>query len=302
MTARLLIVEDEPEMAKLIGAILSPQGYRCTLTGGAREARSALARQSFELVLSDINMPDGSGIDLAREIARDYPDTAVILVSAINDMTAAAIESGISGYVLKPFDLHQLRISVANALRRRELELKSRAHEAHLEQTVAERTAELKRLNATLREREAQLRQRVEEFEELNIALNALLKKRERDKAEMEEKIVLNIRQSVMPYLEKIRKGRLDEDQRACLKGLEDQLRELTAPLLSNLRSVSQSLTPAELEVAQMIKQGRRTKEIAELLHLSRNTVMTHRFNIRNKLKLLHSKTNLRSFLQSLDS
>lgn len=289
-------------MRSLIRAILEPEGYRCTLAEGMREARAALNRQPFDLVVSDIHMPDGSGIDLLPEIARDFPETAVIMVSAINDMptAAAAIQSGVYGYVVKPFDIQQLRISVANALRRRELELKSRQYELHLEQLVAERTAELEHANRNLRENEAQLRRRAEDFEELNTALNALLKKRERDKAEMDEKIVLNIRQSVLPFIGKLKQGSLDPQQVSHLQSMETSLHAITAPMLSSLRVIAKSLTPTELEVAQMIKEGRRTKEIADTMHLSKNTVMTHRFNIRNKLKLLNSKTNLRSFLQSL--
>jgi DNA-binding NarL/FixJ family response regulator len=116
----------------------------------------------------------------------------------------------------------------------------------------------------------------------------------------MDEKIVLNIRQSVLPFIGKLKQGPLDPQQLSHLQSMETSLQAITAPIVSSLRVIAKSLTPTELEVARMIKEGRRTREIADKMHLSKNTIMTHRFNIRNKLKLLNSKTNLRSFLQSL--
>ena len=145
--ASILIVDDEEQMRRLLNQTLSKHGYTCTLAANGMEARKCLDEQTFDLALCDVNMPGESGIDLARHIGAEYGDTAVIMVTAVDDSKTAdaAIESGTYGYVLKPFNTNELIINIRNVLRRRKLEIANRMYRQDLEQMVEERTAKLKR-------------------------------------------------------------------------------------------------------------------------------------------------------------
>ena len=111
-------------------------------------------------MLSDVNMPGESGIDFTREVLAHYPETAVVMVTGMDDRAYAeiAIELGAYGYMLKPFKPNELIINVGNALRRRTLEIENRDHRELLEQTVLARTTALRETIAqleTLRHRAA---------------------------------------------------------------------------------------------------------------------------------------------------
>ena len=144
--ARVLIVDDEAPVQRLISRILDRNGHQCALAGDAREARACMSEQDFDVILCDVNMPGESGIDFIRHALAEHPDTAVIMVTGEDDPALAetALEIGAYGYVIKPFKANELIINVVNALRRRNLEIQSRRHRESLEQTVAMRTSELK--------------------------------------------------------------------------------------------------------------------------------------------------------------
>ncbi len=141
----ILVVDDEEQIRRLLNRILSGVDYTCTLAVDVSEARECLDRQSFDLVLCDVNMPGESGIDLARHIASDYADTAVIILTAMDDPKTvdAAIAAGTYGYIIKPFNPSELIINIRNALRRRKLEIVNRTYQQDLEQMVKERTVKL---------------------------------------------------------------------------------------------------------------------------------------------------------------
>lgn len=150
-----------------------------------------------------------------------------------------------------------------------------------------------------IRESEAKLRRQSEHLEEVNAALNVLLKRRDEDKQELEEKVVANVKELVLPYLRRLRKSGLNPQQMTIAAILESNLREIVSPFVTRLSSKFVNLTPTELKIADLVRDGSTTKEIASLLNLSYNTIMFHRHNIRGKLGLKKKKTNLRSFLRS---
>jgi PAS domain S-box-containing protein len=150
-----------------------------------------------------------------------------------------------------------------------------------------------------VRESEAKLRSQSEHLEEVNAALKVLLKRRDEDKQELEEKVVANVKELVLPYLQRLKESGLNPQQMTVAAILESNLREIVSPFVTRLSSRFVNLTPTELKVADLIRDGSTTKEIASLLHLSYNTIMFHRHNIRGKLGLKKKKTNLRSYLRS---
>lgn len=164
-TASILIVEDEDATRRLLGRLLEGYGYTCTLAGNAQEARQRLSEREFALILCDVNMPGESGLDLVRQILQEYPQTAAVMVTGLDDPQLAniALESGAYGYILKPFETNEILINIANALRRRRLEIENQAHREHLEQMVRERTAELRLAVERLEDAQTSLRLSQEE-------------------------------------------------------------------------------------------------------------------------------------------
>ncbi|UCF85682.1 MAG: response regulator [Desulfobacteraceae bacterium] len=142
---QILIIDDEEPIRALICQILETDGYNCTPGANASEARESLRQQRFDLILCDIDMPGESGLDFIRYALSEYPDTATIMVTGLDDpMTAeVALEIGVYDYIIKPFNRNGVLISVANVLRRRQLEIDNRAYSESLQQMVSERTAAL---------------------------------------------------------------------------------------------------------------------------------------------------------------
>jgi PAS domain S-box-containing protein len=158
----------------------------------------------------------------------------------------------------------------------------------------------LKQTELALKQRERELEVQTVNLEEANAALKVLLKRREEDKKELEEKVLFNIKELAEPYLEKLRKTGLNERQRAFLDILASSLNEIISPFPRSLYFTYLNLTPSEMQIAALVRHGKTTKEIAELLTLSSRTVETHRKNIRRKLGLKDKKENLRARLLSL--
>jgi len=157
-----------------------------------------------------------------------------------------------------------------------------------------------KRAEDELKKRERELEAKSRNLEEVNIALKVLLKRREEDKTELEEKVLLNIEELVEPYLDKLKKTSLDINQKAYINIIEAHLNDITSPFQRNLSSKYPHLTPREIQIANLIREGKTTKEIAEVLNSSPGAIDFHRNNIRNKLGLKNKNANLRSYLLSL--
>ena len=156
-----------------------------------------------------------------------------------------------------------------------------------------------KQTEQSLREREMDLAIQTNNLEEINAALNVLLKKREADKTELEEKIIKNIQQLIEPYIAKLKQSGLDERQKALTAILESNLKDITSSFAYSFSSPLLQLTPKEINIANLIKLGKSTKEICELLGSSEKAVSFHRGNIRRKLGLQNGKMNLKSYLMA---
>jgi DNA-binding CsgD family transcriptional regulator len=137
-------------------------------------------------------------------------------------------------------------------------------------------------------------------LEEINTALNVLLEKREQDKVLLQEQVLSNLKKLAIPYVEKLKKSGLNEIQTALLDVIESSLHEIVSPFSLKLSSGSFGLTPTEIKVAELVRQGKRTKEIAAIGNLSHKTVARHRENIRNKLGIKNKKMNLQTHLNTL--
>jgi DNA-binding CsgD family transcriptional regulator len=158
----------------------------------------------------------------------------------------------------------------------------------------------LKKTQQKLRNRGKELEIKSYELEEVNAALRVLLKRRDEDKFEFEEKVLFNIKEFVQPYLEKLKSSELNGKQKSYLNIVESHLHDIISPFLRKLTSKYLNLTASEMQVANLVMDGKRTKEIALLLNLSEKTIEVHRKNIRKKLGIKNKKANLRTHLLSL--
>jgi PAS domain S-box-containing protein len=151
-----------------------------------------------------------------------------------------------------------------------------------------------------LKAREKELQVKTINLEEANTALKVLLDKRDEDRIELEEKVSLNMKWLVLPYLEKMRKGGLNERQETYANILGSLLNDIISPFTHELSSQHVNLTPTEIQVANLVREGKTTKEVVELLNSSTKAIEFHRGNLRKKLGLKNKKINLRSYLLSL--
>ena len=142
---KILIVDDEEAIREVVSTLLEALGYECMSVSNGRLAKEFLGKSPVDLVLSDMVMPEMDGLSLVEWLRKTKPDTPVIMVTAMHDLSTAleAIRRGAYDYILKPFEKDQLYLSVRRALEHRSLVLDNRNYQRNLEKLVEERTAQL---------------------------------------------------------------------------------------------------------------------------------------------------------------
>jgi len=142
---RVLVVDDEEAIREVVSTLLEAQGYRCTPCSNGRIALETFGKDTFDLVLSDIVMPEMDGLKLLAQLRSLDLDVPVIMVTAMHDISIAleAIRAGAYDYILKPFEKDQLHLSVRRALEHRRLVIENRMYQTELENLVSERTQQL---------------------------------------------------------------------------------------------------------------------------------------------------------------
>lgn len=172
-------------------------------------------------------------------------------------------------------------------------------------ETILDMT-EKKRAGNRLLKMHGALKKKVKErtlgLDEANVALKVLLKRREDDRMDFGEQLVVNIRETIFPYIERMKKTSSEDLQKALIEVIERNLQDIASPFMRDLSKTLHKLTPSEIQIINLIRHDKKTKEIAEFLNVSTRTVETHRDNIRKKLGIKKQKTNLKSYLLTLES
>jgi putative two-component system response regulator len=145
---RILVVDDEATVRKLLCQRLSREGYQCEEAGGGDEALAKLKANPADLMILDIKMPGKSGMELLPEIKAAYPDTAVIMATALNDINISiqCMKEGAYDYICKPFNLAEVVMSVDGVLEKQRLEREIREYQQYLEEKVEEQTKEIRKV------------------------------------------------------------------------------------------------------------------------------------------------------------
>lgn len=294
--SKLLIVEDEAITGLQLEETLESMGFE--VVGRAmsgKEAVSLAKKHKPDLILMDIVMPGGmNGIQATKKI-QAKSDIPVIFITAHEDEKWLEQAKSLQtlGYILKPFNDYQVKATVEIALTRIELERRLKESESALK-------TERNRLEEMIQERTEELSIKTMNLEDTNAALKTILKKREEDKNELEEKVLLNVKRMILPYLEKLKTTTLDSSQQTYVDIIDMSLKEIISPFAHTLSTKYVNLTPKEVQIANLIKQGKSTKEIAEIFELSKRTIDAHRNHIRRKLGLKKRGGNLRTHLLTL--
>jgi DNA-binding CsgD family transcriptional regulator len=152
-----------------------------------------------------------------------------------------------------------------------------------------------------LKKKQIDLETKTIHLEKANTALKVLLTRREVDRKDLEKKVVTNVKELIEPYLKKIKRTRLEENQRTYIEMVENNLDDIISPFVHEVSTRYLRLTHTEIEVANLIKHGKATKEISDLMNLSINTIQSYRKSIRKKLGINNKKVNLRTYLSSFN-
>ena len=275
-SADILVVDDNPDMIHLLSKLLTERGHRVRAAKESELALRIAESSPPELFLLDISMPGMDGYELCGELKKReaLEDIPVIFVSGYEEEEnkIRAFDSGGVDYICKPIHSEELMSRV----------------NTHVE---------LYRLRKELQQ---QVEEKTRELSETLTALRVLMTQQQQNSKETEKNILNNINNLVIPYAERLQKTPLNENQRGIVGMLIANLKQVSDSLIDNHDLLQMKLTPVEIQVANLIKEGKQTKEIASLLNLSELTISTHRKNIRRKLNIRDRKLSLNAYLSSL--
>nr|MBF0221604.1 response regulator transcription factor [Desulfobulbaceae bacterium] len=306
-------------------AVDKPQfDIKCCRQGdeAVSSVRNALAdNKPFSVAFIDVRMPPGpDGVSTAEQIRQLDPHINLVIVTAYSDISPIEISRRVQPpekllYVQKPFHTHEIRQFSAALSAKWQLEKDLLESNLSLEKTVRARTSELtltiealettnqkyRKALTSLQNAEIELASRAVDLEGANQALQQMARKDKEAQKELEEKVLFAIHEMVEPYLDKLEQSPLDEYQKSFLKIIKTNLSEISAPFMRDLSQKYFRLSPTELNIANMIKEGLSTKSIGARLKMTKRNVDFHRDRIREKIGIKNTKANLKAVLKELD-
>ncbi len=301
-TAKIMIVEDERVVAMALEDTLISLGHSvCGLVSSGDQALKIASSSLPDLVMMDIKIKGSiDGIETAKRL-KDHYGIPVIFLTAYADqeiLERAKLTEPL-GYILKPFKSLELRSVVEVAIYKAEMEKKLQKINQDLESKVKHRTQKLTDEITWRKMAEKKLQQKTDYLRQANKALKSMLESREAEKRAVEEELLLNIKKYASPYIELIEQQHPDREILMAVDMLKKTLNELISPASKTLFAKFIDLTPQEVKIADLIRHGKTTKDIAKLLNIAPSSVSTYRNHIRRKMGLLNSSTNLETYLNS---
>jgi DNA-binding NarL/FixJ family response regulator len=312
--ARVLIVEDEIVIVRGLEQALEKLGYTvCGFAFSGEEALDLVEEEKPDLVLVDIFLRGKmDGIELVQEITSRFEIPTIYLTAySSKEVLDRAKLTGPFGYIVKPFRERQLKVNIELALERSREERKRKAEVFEYLKTIEElalllgsRTEELETLAGKHRSAQREMegyRHKIDglrdELTEVNKALLALTRQMEKTRAVVELEMAASIRMRILPVLRQLGSDPSLENFHTELEMLRLHLHQLSSGLSKETLWCS-ALSSAELRIATLIQNGCTSEQIAARLHISLDTVKTHRKRMRRKLNLSNNPTNLSTFLK----
>ncbi|MEJ2034379.1 MAG: response regulator [Deltaproteobacteria bacterium] len=309
---KILYVDDEKINLTNFKSAFGKEYEIITAETGGEALKIFKKEGDIAMIVSDQRMPGMTGVELLEKIYKLDSDPVRMILTAykdIEDILGAINQGHVFRYILKPWEDKEVRPILKQA---GDFYLLTKENNRLVDE-LKTKNKELEKLNTDnqkmnrklmediirRQETEEELALRSRELEEANNAMKILLKQSSESKQEMESKILSNIRDLIMPYIDDLQERLDDRQDLLYVKVIKANLEQITSSF-SNRLAVKLNLTPRELQIAELVRQGRTSKDIANLLGLSRRTVETYRDNLRRKLNVKNKKQNLRSLLLSI--
>ena len=283
MAKNIFLVEDEGLLREILTVTLREAGYEVETSENAEDCIFRLGQQSYDLLISDIILPGISGLELLAFAKEKLSFMPVIIMTASTDLSAAveALRLGAADYLCKPFKDDELLLRISRCLE----------------------VSNLKNQLAKQKLLEKELRDCLLERDDARSALKVVLKRSEKVKEETEQNIASTIQALILPLVSELELSLVKRQPEitSCLEVIKRTLAEVTAPFARSITALDYSLTPREIQIANFIRMGKTSKEIAQLTKISYATVESHRNAIRKKLGIKNRKVSLGSFLLGMN-
>jgi FixJ family two-component response regulator len=281
---RVLVINDAQGIRETLTGMI--RGWGLSAEGISPEAApESIWKNSCDIILLDVPIYNFWGLDLMPQFGSD---SKIIVMTESGDKEAGicALRRGAFDLVEKPFPDELLYHSVMRALKAVENERKTKRL-----------IEDLERSHSLLLAHKLRLEKLNEQLLDTNRALSVFAQNVERERGELERRIALKLREILLPIVARMRDDRALREYDAHLEMLTRQIEDLTSGFPIE-RSFAMTLSSTETRVAYLIKYGIGTEEIGRQLHISENTVRTHRKNIRKKLKI-NAQYSLKNYLNS---
>lgn len=277
--AEILIIDDDEMLLTTTKLIVEAEGHNARTATSGREGLKIAKHQPPDIIILDLMMPDMDGREVCHRIKTDpkSKNVPVIFLSSHDapEEKVKAFEAGGIDYLVKPYSRLELMIRLRT----------------HLALQNVQNT-----LSSEVKKRTEELEEKNKELQETNLVLKRLLHEIEEEKLEINRITQTNIERLVLPDL--ARMAEAPALQRYQLRDtIQTNLMDLSTPVTGVHTDAYNLLTPTELRILNFIRQGRLSKEIAEALNISPQTVATHRKHIRKKMNLSGTKINLASYI-----
>jgi signal transduction histidine kinase len=285
---KVLVVDDEESVVVTIKAILQLDGYDVATTTSGAQARAMVREAEYDLVLTDLRLEDGDGLDVLKAVRERYPETVTIMLTGYASLESAiqAIRAGAYDYLVKPSEVEELRATVARGLERRRLGQEVRERVAELERA----NREIADLNASLQRRideaTAELKERYEQLKELDRMKSQFL-----SIASHELKTPITAMSGFLQVaLRRVR--RLSEEAAGpvteSLRGINEQLEVVYRQTGKLARLVDELLDVSRIQTGRIefrygdVDMGELANEVATRMQL---TTATHKISVSNESK-----------------
>lgn len=291
----ILVVDDDRGLLKLMGDFLATLGVAYALARDGHDAIEVLKSAEFPLVFTDMEMPNVNGMQLISHIKEHYEHTAVVAMTGYSEEYALVdvILAGAADYMLKPFSLDELKAKIKRVTREQALlQL--------MQQEVSARRYYERDLSIQKNSLVSQVQQQKEELLETNAALRIILRQRDIEKNDLAADLTARFFREILPYLEKLNRSHLHDVQQHYLDIAMMNLANIFTPSAQKKTFSYKPFTQMEAKIVNLIKQGKKTKDVASILQVSIGTIRTHRENIRKKLQITNTQKSLYKTVMSI--
>ena len=279
----VLIVDDDPFGIVQLQSLLKDSGYKLLTASDGASAIKKASDQQPDIILLDIVMPKMNGYETCRRLKENenFKDIPIIFLSGLHSTEEKinAFEAGGVDYITKPFSEKEVLIRLRTHLTLQRVN---------------------KRLVHELENRDEELQNTESKVQDANAALKVLLSVIEEEKKELAERIQFKAEKLILPKIREITEEDDDEKKEILFQSIEHTFQELTKTFVPGGVELGKTLTPSELQIVNLIKQGKASKEISDICNISVSTIASHRKTIRKKLNITNRKVNLYAYLNSM--